>query len=77
MLAAVKEYATLARAHGMTPTQMALAWCYSRWFLASTIIGATSLAQLKVNIDALEVTLSTEVVDAINDIHLRITNPGM
>ncbi|MDL2358094.1 MAG: aldo/keto reductase, partial [Pseudomonadota bacterium] len=44
VLAAVQEYAALARANGMTPAQMALAWCYSRWFVASTIIGATSLA---------------------------------
>ena len=42
---ATKEYAALARANGMTPAQMALAWCYSRWFVASTIIGATTLAQ--------------------------------
>ena len=76
VLAAVKEYAELARANGMTPTQMALAWCYSRWFVASTIIGATTLAQLKENIDALEVTLSPEVVEAIDAIHARITNPG-
>ncbi|SHG42799.1 aldo/keto reductase [Massilia sp. CF038] len=76
VLAAVKEYAELARANGMTPTQMALAWCYSRWFVASTIVGATTLAQLKDNIDAASVTLSTEVVDAINTIHSRITNPG-
>ena len=42
VIAATKEYAALARAHGMTPAQMALAWCYSRWFVASTIIGATT-----------------------------------
>jgi aryl-alcohol dehydrogenase-like predicted oxidoreductase len=76
VLAAVKEYAALARANGMTPATMALAWCYSRWFVASTIIGATSLAQLKENIDAFEVTLSRQVVDAIDAIHARITNPG-
>ena len=76
VLAAVKEYAELARAHGMTPAQMALAWCYSRWFVASTIVGATTLAQLKENIDAAEVTLSAEVVGAIDAIHARITNPG-
>ncbi len=76
VLAAVKEYAQLARAHGMTPTQMALAWCYSRWFVASTIIGATSLAQLKENIDAIEVALPAPVVEAIDQIHARITNPG-
>ena len=76
VLQAVKEYAGLARANGMTPAQMALAWCYSRWFVASTIIGATTLEQLKENIDAAQVTLSAEVVDAINAIHARITNPG-
>ncbi|NHZ92870.1 aldo/keto reductase [Massilia sp. CCM 8733] len=76
VLAAVKEYAALARANGMTPTQMALAWCYSRWFVASTIIGATSLAQLKENIDAMAVTLAPEVVAEIDAIHARITNPG-
>jgi aryl-alcohol dehydrogenase-like predicted oxidoreductase len=76
VLAAVKEYAELARANGMTPARMALAWCYSRWFVASTIIGATTLAQLQENIDAAAVTLAPAVVDAINAIHARITNPG-
>ena len=76
VLAAVKEYAELARANGMTPTQMALAWCYSRWFVASTIVGATSIAQLGENIDALGTKLSDDVVRAIDSIHLRITNPG-
>jgi aryl-alcohol dehydrogenase-like predicted oxidoreductase len=76
VLAAVKEYAALARENGLKPAQMALAWCYSRWFVASTIIGATNLAQLKENIDALELTLSKDVVTAIDAIHARITNPG-
>lgn len=76
VLQAVKEYVGLARAHGMTPAQMALAWCYSRWFVASTIIGATTLEQLKENIDAAQVTLQDDVVEAINAIHARITNPG-
>ena len=76
VLAAVKEYAQLARANGMTPAHMALAWCYSRWFVASTIIGATTLAQLEENIDAMEITLPGEVVAAIDAIHSRITNPG-
>ena len=76
VLAAVKEYAELARANGMTPAQMALAWCYSRWFVASTIIGATTLAQLEENIDAASISLPAAVVDAINAIHARITNPG-
>jgi aryl-alcohol dehydrogenase-like predicted oxidoreductase len=73
---ATREYAALARANGMSPAQMALAWCYSRWFVASTIIGATSLAQLKENIDAESLSLSDDVVAAIDAIHARYTNPG-
>ena len=73
---AVREYAALARAHGMTPATMALAWCYGRWCVASTIIGATTLAQLKENIDAERVVLPAEVVAQIDAIHARITNPG-
>jgi aryl-alcohol dehydrogenase-like predicted oxidoreductase len=76
VLAATAEYAALARANGMTPAQMALAWCYSRWFVGSTIIGATTLEQLKENIDAASISLSAEVVAAIDAIHARITNPG-
>jgi aryl-alcohol dehydrogenase-like predicted oxidoreductase len=76
VLQAVGEYAQLARANGLTPTQLALGWCYSRWFVASTIIGATSLAQLKENIDAYSVRLSPELVAAVDAIHARITNPG-
>jgi aryl-alcohol dehydrogenase-like predicted oxidoreductase len=76
VLDATREYAALARENGMTPAQMALAWCYSRWFVGSTIIGATTLAQLKDNIDAFETVLPLEVVERIDGIHARYTNPG-
>lgn len=76
VLEATREYAALARAHGLKPAQMALAWCYSRWFMGSTIVGATTLEQLKENIDATEIVLSDEVVKRIDEIHSRITNPG-
>lgn len=73
---ASKRYAALAREHGLTPAQLALAWCYSRSFVASTIIGATNLTQLKENIDALDVQLSDEVIQGINRIHEELNNPG-
>ena len=76
VMEAARRYAALAVANGMTPTQLALAWCYTRWFVASTIIGATNLTQLKENIDAAELTLSDEIVAAVNQIHTEITNPG-
>lgn len=52
--AAVKAYVEVAEKHGLTPTQLALGWCYNQPHVASTIIGATSIPQLKENIDAYE-----------------------
>jgi aryl-alcohol dehydrogenase-like predicted oxidoreductase len=76
VLEASRRYVALAKSHGLTPVQLALAWCYSRWFVASTIIGATSLAQLKENIDAQAITLGPEVIDGVNAIHAQFTSPG-
>lgn len=76
MIEAARRYVQLARDNGLTPAQMALAWCYSRWFIDSTIIGATRISQLQENIDALTVELSDELIDAINAIHTDIMNPG-
>ncbi len=45
---AVREYEKVGSKHGLTCTELALAWCKSRWFVASSIIGATSMEQLKV-----------------------------
>ncbi|MFZ6707623.1 aldo/keto reductase [Undibacterium sp. TC9W] len=73
---ASKRYAALAREHGLTPAQLALAWCYSRSFVASTIIGATNVTQLKENIDALDVQLNDELMQGINRIHEELNNPG-
>jgi len=73
---AVAAYADLARQNGLTPAQLALAFVYSRWFVASTIIGATTLAQLEENLGAGELKLSADVLAAIDAIHLRYTNPA-
>ena len=45
---AVDHYVQVAKDFALTPTQLALAWCKSRWFVTSTIIGATSMEQLQV-----------------------------
>jgi aryl-alcohol dehydrogenase-like predicted oxidoreductase len=73
---ASRAYAALARDHGMRPAALALAYVYSRWFVASTIIGATTLAQLESNIEAAALRLSPEVLQEIERIHLRFTNPA-
>ena len=73
---ASKAYAELARAHGLTPTQLALSFVYHRWFVTSTIIGATNMHQLKENISAWDIQLSPEVLLEIEDLHLRMMNPA-
>jgi aryl-alcohol dehydrogenase-like predicted oxidoreductase len=73
--AATREYAALAKKHGMTPSQLALAWCKSRWFITSSIIGATSLEQLKENIDAFDIDLSDEALDDIAAVYKRYRDP--
>ncbi len=73
---ASRAYAALAREHGLTPSQLALAFCYRRQAVASTLIGVTSSAQLRENIDAWAVQLADDVVDAIDALHLRYTNPA-
>lgn len=73
---AAAAYAKLARAHGLTPTQLALSFVYHRWFVSSTIIGATSMTQLKENIDAWQTSLSPEVMQEIELLHLTMMNPA-
>ena len=73
---ASKAYAELARAHGLTPTQLALAFVYHRWFVTSTIIGATNMQQLKEDIAAWDTQLSPEVMQEIEGLHLRMMNPA-
>jgi aryl-alcohol dehydrogenase-like predicted oxidoreductase len=76
-LAAAKRYNTLAREHDLTPTQMALAFCQSKWQVASTIIGVTTVAQLDENLDAVGLTLSAEVLAAIDAIRWEIRDPAV
>jgi aryl-alcohol dehydrogenase-like predicted oxidoreductase len=75
-LAAARQYNALARANGLTPTQMALAFCYGSWRVASTIIGVTSLAQLDENLGAWGTTLSPEVLKTIDAIRWQHRDPA-
>lgn len=74
--AATRAYVELARAQALDPSQMALAFVNSRPYLASNIIGATNLEQLKDNIDSVDVDLSDEVVKGIHEIHTQYSNPA-
>jgi aryl-alcohol dehydrogenase-like predicted oxidoreductase len=75
-LAAAKRYNALARANGLTPTQMALAFCYGSWRVASTIVGVTSVAQLDECLDAWGTTLAPELLAAIDKIRWEVRDPA-
>ncbi|MGG6196247.1 NADP(H)-dependent aldo-keto reductase [Pantoea allii] len=73
---AVAEYVALAQQHQLDPSQMALAFVRQQPFVSSTLLGATTLDQLKINIDSANLTLSNEVLEALEAIHRRYTYPA-
>ena len=76
-LAAARRYNQLARDNGLTPTEMALAFCYTKWQVASTIIGVTSVAQLDEDLNAWGITLSPEVLTQIDAIRWELRDPAL
>ncbi|WP_033576056.1 NADP(H)-dependent aldo-keto reductase [Dickeya chrysanthemi] len=73
---AIAEYVALAQKHGLDPAQMALAFVRQQPFVASTLLGATTLDQLKINLDSLSLTLNGEILDELEAIHRRFTIPA-
>ncbi|MBP2293933.1 NADP(H)-dependent aldo-keto reductase [Azospirillum rugosum] len=73
--AATREYLEVARRHGLSPTQMAIAFTLHQPFVASSLIGATTMADLKSNIAAIDVTLSEEVLKDLNAVNERYPDP--
>lgn len=72
---ALEQYLAIARKHELHPAQMALAFCISRPFMTSTLFGATSMDQLKVDIGAGELQLSDEVLSDIETAHRHYPMP--
>ncbi|MBE0471107.1 MAG: NADP(H)-dependent aldo-keto reductase [Methyloprofundus sp.] len=72
---AINGYVEIAKKHDMDPAQLAIAYVNSRRFLTSTIIGATSLTQLKTDIESINISLSDEVLAEIEAIHAAHPNP--
>lgn len=72
---ATRAYVELARQHGLSPSQMALAYVNSRSFVTSNIIGATTMEQLKENIASADITLDESVMEGIEAIHRDFTYP--
>ena len=76
-LDAARKYNALAKANGLTPTQMALAFCYTNWRVASTIIGVTSIAQLDECLDAWGTVLPAELLAEIDKIRWVHRDPAL
>ncbi|WP_201322512.1 NADP(H)-dependent aldo-keto reductase [Pseudanabaena sp. lw0831] len=73
---ATAEYAAIAKKYDLPLSQLALAFVRSRWFVASTIVGATTMEQLKENIDSASIQLNTEILADIDNVHARYFNPA-
>lgn len=74
-VSATERYVALARDQGLEPAQMALAFVHSRPFLTSTIIGATTMEQLRSNVASASLTLPPDLLQAIEKIHTELPNP--
>ena len=72
---AVDEYFKVAQKHNLSLTAMSLAFVNTRPFVASNIIGATTMEQLKENIESIDVEINKEIVEDINKVHLNNPNP--
>jgi aryl-alcohol dehydrogenase-like predicted oxidoreductase len=73
---ATKAYLNLAKESGLSLTSMALAFVSGRPFVTSNIIGATTVEQLKENIDSINIKLNEDMLREINAIHSKIPNPS-
>ena len=69
-------YNEIAQKNDLSLTQLSLAFVNDRPFVASNIIGATTVDQLKENIDSTDVKLSDDIISEINQVNNKIPNPS-
>ncbi len=72
---AIESYFKLSKKYGIAPSTFANSFVNDRPFVTSNIIGATTMKQLKENIDSIDITLSNEILNEIENIHLSDPNP--
>ena len=72
---AIDEYWNLAKTFNLNLAQMAIKYCEIQPFITSTIIGATTMEQLKTNIDSVNIILKEELIKKIGEIHKKYPNP--
>ena len=73
---AIEDYYEIAKKYNLSLTQMSLAFINSRTFVTSNIIGATTMEQLKENVESLKIKLDKEIIKEINSIHNNNPNPA-
>ena len=72
---AVRQYVEIANRHQLSPTAMALAFVNRQPFVTSSIIGATSVSQLEENCKSIDLELTEEVIEEIQQVHTQNPNP--
>ena len=72
---AIEKYVSLAKKHNLTSVKLANSFVNDRPFVTSNIIGATSMDQLKENINSINITLSEDILNSIQEIHSHDPNP--
>jgi len=72
---AIEEYWNLAKDFNLNLAQMAIKFCEIQPFITSVIIGATTMEQLKTNIDSVNIKLDKKLITKIGEIHKRYPNP--
>ena len=71
----IEEYFDIAKKFGLNLAQMSIKFCEIQKFLTSVIIGATSMEQLKIDIESVNVNLTEEIIKKINDVQIKYPNP--
>lgn len=74
----MREYGEVAKKIGLTPTELALSWCYNQKHVASTIIGATSVTQLRENIESYgkKHLITDDVISDIQNVYKKFRDPS-
>ncbi|MBQ4819982.1 aldo/keto reductase [Aquimarina sp. MMG016] len=73
---ATRQYNEIAKKHGISLTQMSLAFVNQQPFVTSNIIGATTMEQLSENIGSIDITLTDQIINEINAVHAQVPNPA-
>jgi len=71
----IEKYFDIAKKFGLNFSQMAIKFCEIQNFLTSVIIGATSMEQLKIDIESVNINLTEEIIKKINDVQIKFPNP--